>query len=399
MHRRGFLISGAMALATPALGQGGKTPSAPRAVLRSAWWRDPFAFGSYSHLGLTGAWEDRQALSQPLGARLVMAGEATHPDHPSTVHGAILSGRRAADEIRAMGVGDVLIIGAGVAGLSAAALLRQDGLSVRVIEARGRLGGRVVTDRSLGFAADLGASWIHGARGNPVTDLARARDLRLMRSDWEGLVVRDGAGAQVDLPDWLETHSLTTLDYADDPHHLSPEAQDEGEEFGGSDQLIHGGYDQILSALDISGVEVSLNSPVSAIRHDAQSVTAFVGDTRFDAQAGIVTLPLGVLQSGTPRFDPPLPPTTRDALSRLKMGALEKVFLHYDHAFWERDAEVILAADAENGEFAAFLNLLPLTGQAAVMALNGGDVARGHGALDDATLGARAHAALAALYP
>lgn len=54
------------------------------------------------------------------------------------------------------------------------------------------------------------------------------------------------------------------------------------------------------------------------------------------------------------------------------MGSLEKVVLQYDHAFWDQGAKVILAADARDGAFAAFVNLLPLTGQAALMALNGG---------------------------
>ena len=56
---------------------------------------------------------------------------------------------------------DVIIIGAGVSGLAAAQKLLQQGLNVLVLEARDRLGGRIHTDRRLGFPVNLGASWLH----------------------------------------------------------------------------------------------------------------------------------------------------------------------------------------------------------------------------------------------
>ena len=67
---------------------------------------------------------------------------------------------------------DVIIIGAGIAGLSAAKILKNKGLSVLILEARGRIGGRIWTDKSLGFPVDLGASWIHGINKNPIKQLA-----------------------------------------------------------------------------------------------------------------------------------------------------------------------------------------------------------------------------------
>ncbi len=370
-----------------------------RAVLRSAWWNDPYARGSYSHLGLTGTRADRVALSRPVAARLVLAGEATEPDHPSTVHGAILSGRRAAEQILEMGAAHVLIAGAGVAGLAAAVVLLQAGRRVEMIEARDRIGGRVVSDRSLGFAADLGASWIHGRRGNPVTELAQSVDLSLLRSNWEGIVIRDGQGRVVDMPAWLEAHSIANLDYADDLDHLSERALQEGAGFHGPDVLIKGGYDQILCGFDLDGLELHLNAAINKIEHDLRGVVVSSAAGQHHAEAAIVTLPLGVLQSDTVQFSPALPAPVQMAVSRLKMGSLEKVFLAYDDVFWDRDAEVILAADAKDGAFAAFVNLMPLTGEAAVMALNGGDYARGLAAYDSVELGQMASAALAALYP
>jgi monoamine oxidase len=69
---------------------------------------------------------------------------------------------------------DVLVIGAGVSGLTTARLLASAGRSVVVLEARERIGGRVWTDRSSGHATDLGASWIHGINDSPVFEACAA---------------------------------------------------------------------------------------------------------------------------------------------------------------------------------------------------------------------------------
>ena len=65
---------------------------------------------------------------------------------------------------------DVVVVGAGVAGLAAARLLQIQGRRVVVLEARDRIGGRVVTERSGGRITDLGASWIHGIDDAPLYD-------------------------------------------------------------------------------------------------------------------------------------------------------------------------------------------------------------------------------------
>jgi monoamine oxidase len=80
----------------------GKTVPEPAAFRLTRWASDPFAFGSYSYLppGATGT--DRDALAEPVANRLFFAGEATHRQYPATVHGALLSGERAAKRILAL---------------------------------------------------------------------------------------------------------------------------------------------------------------------------------------------------------------------------------------------------------------------------------------------------------
>ena len=63
----------------------------------------------------------------------------------------------------------IVVVGAGLAGLAAASALARKGLEVEVIEARTRVGGRLHTVDGV----DLGAHWIHGTEGNPITNLAR----------------------------------------------------------------------------------------------------------------------------------------------------------------------------------------------------------------------------------
>jgi len=88
------------------------------------------------------------------------------------VHDALLSGRRAASEAvdgDAPG-SSVIVVGAGVAGLACAVHLVAAGFEVVAVEARDRAGGRVSTSDELGMPLDLGASWIHGVDGNPLTE-------------------------------------------------------------------------------------------------------------------------------------------------------------------------------------------------------------------------------------
>ncbi|KAJ3089804.1 hypothetical protein HK102_005470 [Quaeritorhiza haematococci] len=66
---------------------------------------------------------------------------------------------------------EVIVIGAGISGLSAASFLKRYGVDVLVLEARDRIGGRVWTDSSLSIPVDLGGSWIHGTTGNPLVDI------------------------------------------------------------------------------------------------------------------------------------------------------------------------------------------------------------------------------------
>ncbi len=65
---------------------------------------------------------------------------------------------------------DVAVVGAGAAGIAAARSLQAAGISHIVLEAAGRIGGRALTDHSLGYPVDLGCTWLHSADRNPLAD-------------------------------------------------------------------------------------------------------------------------------------------------------------------------------------------------------------------------------------
>jgi monoamine oxidase len=76
--------------------------SVPHSAVESvvtSWYSDEFSRGAYSHVAPGASFADYRTLAKPLGERIFFAGEATHATYPGTVHGAYLSGERAANEI------------------------------------------------------------------------------------------------------------------------------------------------------------------------------------------------------------------------------------------------------------------------------------------------------------
>ena len=87
----------------------------------------------------------------------------------------------------------------------AAHSLSQAGRKVSVIEARDRIGGRIHTDYSSGFPCELGASWLHRADGNPLTEVTDDAGMRKVVTN-ESWIARD-QGRKLknsELPDWID---------------------------------------------------------------------------------------------------------------------------------------------------------------------------------------------------
>jgi len=284
---------------------------------------------------------------------------------------------------------DVIVVGAGAAGLAAASRLARAGRSVLVLEARERIGGRCFTRRMAGVGApvELGAEFIHGrpqatldllqAAGVPGVDSRRAQ--RLLRGG--KLVPVEGfseAQKATRAHAILKTKDLSFAEFlarkklppltrslarmmvegfdAADPGRVS--ARDIVEEWShalsASQMRPQGGYGPLLETLAEPGVKFLFRRRVREIRWARGSVDI----DGFRARRAVITLPLGVLQAGDVRFSPD--PDKARALERLASGPVVRVAMKFRDAFWEeRFPEVAFFHNVE-APFPTFWTPLPM---------------------------------------
>jgi monoamine oxidase len=282
---------------------------------------------------------------------------------------------------------DVLVIGAGASGLAAAGSLAAGNKSVIVLEARDRIGGRVWTNRAWSdLPVDLGASWIHGHQGNPLTELAARFEVPTAATDFASVAAFNERGQRFQPQDLVrllgdfdaleqglgklkrefrDSHkAATSLDEAirrwqaastlpDDDRQLARQVArvqfeldsaanldelafpgfDDGQTFGGQQRVFPNGYVGIIEGL-AQGLDIRLKTNISAIDYSGPTVKVATDSGPFEAERVIVTVPLGVLKSGAIRFVPELPEAKRAAIARLGMGLLNKVALRFRESFW-----------------------------------------------------------------
>jgi len=287
---------------------------------------------------------------------------------------------------------DVIVVGAGVSGLSAAKELQDAGKSVVILEARDRIGGRVNSvplQTVPNGVVDNGASWIHGVgkglrrRRNPVAQLAEdfnaeyvtvkeddilfdastRSEVTAWKPAWKAykqlvkfrkkvtangdkswgvvleLFLESSQGKTLDSKTvellWSYTNSEIRADYALDLHDLSSSNQaDDG--YSGKDAIFPGGYSQIVDGL-ASTLCIHLATPVSNIDYRSKTVKIQTqsGET-FSAPSVVVTVPLGYLKKHhTTLFTPKLPKSKITGMNGLEMGVLDKATMVWDTVWWD----------------------------------------------------------------
>jgi monoamine oxidase len=284
---------------------------------------------------------------------------------------------------------DVVVVGAGAAGLAAARSLGRRKLRVLLLDARDRIGGRVLSQpiARIAMPAELGAEFIHGPAertkallreaGSAAIDMGGDSWIREdgeLRSDGDDFLssarIFEGAGAlpgDESVEQYLRrfgndgalretvqaARAFVEGFEAADPAIASVKAiADEWE--SGSDSTSArplGGYGPMFEHLrndcERSGVRFAFSTRVRHISWGREGVAVEVADSRGESQtlrarSAIVTLPVGVLrhcgdESGI-GFEPQLPAINREALAHIEMGHVVKVALWFRTAFWERIA-------------------------------------------------------------
>lgn len=263
---------------------------------------------------------------------------------------------------------DVLVIGAGCAGIAAARELAARGRTCVVLEGGPRVGGRAFTESAtLGIAFDHGASWLHQAEENPLTPLARALGLALLDHD----TLRDrrlfAHGHFADAADraafaaaedafWTAIEAAAADGAPDRPaDQAAPRggpwdatvAHWEGAQICAAELSRMSLHDVAATALDgpnvilregigglvarlAEGLPIRLAARVDRLRWRAQGVVAEGAFGSVAAHAAIVTVSTGVLAAEGIVFDPPLPAATRDAIHDLPLGLLTKIAFRAD---------------------------------------------------------------------
>jgi monoamine oxidase len=259
---------------------------------------------------------------------------------------------------------DVAIVGAGGAGIAAARRLLAAGLTVAVIEARDRVGGRALTAALRGHAIDLGAHWLHAGPINPLVALGHARGEPLRPAPGAGhlrvgqrpatraeRMALDGAfdradraltaGAAAPGPDRPASSALPPAlgpwraRVAGVHGVLSGRPLDEvslqdfpSMEFG-QNWFIRGGFGAYLARL-AQGLPIRLGTAVSRIDWSGRGVALDTQAGRIEARAALVTVPMMVMRDpAAPAFAPALPDPVRAAIDGFLPGYYEHVVLDW----------------------------------------------------------------------
>jgi monoamine oxidase len=266
---------------------------------------------------------------------------------------------------------DVVIIGAGVAGLGAAAVLRDSGKRAIVLEAASRTGGRAWTDYPAvlgGVWFDMGAVWFHDAEHNPLVPIARADGDLLLRSDEirkERTFIGGRLATETELADcagaWPRYEAAAdtllaasgdvslaevTQSLSGDPWAATIEAWEgpvicavDADRFsardwrrnalGGGNLVPDGGIGTFVRRRLVQGLDIRLNTPVTRVRWAGPGgrITVETANGSVSASACIVTVSTGVLASGALIFDPALPARVTEAVQALPMGLAMKIAL------------------------------------------------------------------------
>ncbi|KAL3630373.1 putative polyamine oxidase 4 [Castilleja foliolosa] len=325
----------------------------------------------------------------------------------------------------------VIVVGGGISGIAAAHMLQNASFKVILLESRDRIGGRIHTDYTFGCAVDMGASWLHGVcNENPLSPIIRRLGLTLYRTsgddsllydhDLESYALFDINGHQVPQSMVIEvgvafkkileetdkvreeqSNDISVKEaisivldrqeglayevlqwyicrmeawFAADADMISLKAWDQEKVLSGGHGLMVQGYDPVIKALS-RDIDIRLNHRVKKIVYGYNKVVVTVDDgSDFDADATIVTVPLGILKANLIEFAPKLPEWKLSAISDLGIGNENKVALKFDRVFWP-NVELLGIVAPTSYSCGYFLNLHKAIGHPVLVYMAAGALA------------------------
>ena len=258
---------------------------------------------------------------------------------------------------------DVVVIGAGAAGIAAARRITAANRKVIVVEASGQAGGRCLTDSTtFDVPFDRGARWLHNPDTNPMVKLARGAGLDISAAS-QGQKIRVGrrnaraseteeflaalvranraiddasrgkfdvscvSALPKDLGDWASTAefvfgaSAYGKDLKDISAYDKARAQDRSAVLG-----CRQGLGTLIAKLG-ADVPLALSTPASHVAWSNRDVTVDTPSGKIAARAAIITVSSNVLAAGNIKFTPELPKRQLDAASKLGLGSYDRIAL------------------------------------------------------------------------
>ena len=319
----------------------------------------------------------------------------------------------------------VIIIGAGMAGITTAKELLASGYNVTILESRGRSGGRILTSKIGDIPIDMGAAWIHGdTKENPLIGLVKKHKLQTAATNWdetwfysdgtdeiedktfnsierkaakvinqihriqleaeknqsmestiEKLLseVRGSSLVKKGVRWWIssEIEAVSAANYKD----LSLYYWDQDEGFEGEDLILLKGYGSLIKKMS-EGVHIEYDKKVESINYGREGIEISGKWGSINGDLAVVTVPLGVLKADTIEFTPPLPEEKQRSIHKLKMGLLNKVVIEFDKRFWPSKAHRLGIISNSTSDRMEFFPARPRSKNAVLVCLNYGDYAR-----------------------
>ncbi|MDA0268235.1 MAG: NAD(P)/FAD-dependent oxidoreductase [Cyanobacteria bacterium] len=315
----------------------------------------------------------------------------------------------------------IIVIGAGLSGLSAAHDLVRHGYDVLVLEARDRIGGRTWTSTHWqDIPLDMGASWIHGIDGNPLTNLANTINAELITTRYDNAIAYGPSGLLLDMGEenhleqwqnrvetalrkaqdldddqsiqsaveralvweelspkdkqWVDFILNSTIEheYAGSTTQLSTYWYDDSATYDGDDALFMEGYRTIVDYL-ANGLNIKLGQTVEEIDWSEEAVVVRTNRSSYRANGVIVTLPLGVLKAAQAMFFPELPEQKIQAIRSIGMGTLNKCYLRFPHVFWPDNVDWIEQVSPNRGEWTEWVSFSSALNQPILLGFNAAD--------------------------